>query len=215
MDRRLGHDLPKCGLSDRTPVSTAPTYGASDAFRGACPQGYRDAYGFLISDRAWPPFANLAGRPADERWLEVRPCPPSSRVIHPAASEPAHRWQYALSVHGIPDSDTFAFIEGRVLEQLCFGQPSLILNFDDDLSITVEGSLGIALPGAEEITVDDALGVASTLVRLISDVVADTGVSDSRSISLTFGGGQILRLIDNSEQYESFQIRHGDHLIIV
>ena len=118
-------------------------------------------------------------------------------------------------MYGIPVGETFAFIEGRVLEQLCFGRHELILNFDDGLSITVEGALGITLAGAGESVVDDAVDIASVLVGLISDRVAAIEVNDPRSFSMGFAQGLMVRLIDSSDRYESFQVRHGDRLIVV
>lgn len=118
-------------------------------------------------------------------------------------------------MYGIPVGETFAFIEGRVLEQLCFGRHELILNFDDGLSITVEGALGITLAGAGEFVVDDALDIASVLAGLISDTVTAIEVNDPRSFSMRFAQGHIVRLIDSSRRYESFQVRHGDYLIVV
>lgn len=106
-------------------------------------------------------------------------------------------------------------MEGRVLEQLCFGRHELILNFDDGLSITVEGAAGITLAGDSESVVADPLDIASVLVGLISDTVRTTEVKDARSFSIEFARGQVLRLIDSSERYESFQVRHGDRLIVV
>jgi hypothetical protein len=55
---------------------------------------------------------------------------------------------------------------------------SCFSNFDDGLSITVEGAFGISLAGAGESVVDDALDVASVLVGLISDTVTAIKVND-------------------------------------
>ena len=118
-------------------------------------------------------------------------------------------------MYGIPVGETFASIEGRVLAQLCFGRHELILNFDDGLSTTVEGALGITLAGAAESVVDDALDIASVLVDLISATVTAIEVNDPRSFSMGFAQGHIVRLVDSSERYESFQVRHGDRLIVV
>jgi hypothetical protein len=71
------------------------------------------------------------------------------------------------------------------------------------------------LAGAGEFVVDDALDIASVLAGLISDVVTAIEVNEPRSFSMRFAQGHIVRLIDSSERYESFQVRHGDHLIVI
>ncbi|WP_157428675.1 hypothetical protein [Agromyces salentinus] len=118
-------------------------------------------------------------------------------------------------MYGIPAGESFAFVEGHVLEQLCFGRDVLILKFDGNVSITVEGALGITPPAADESIVDDARDIVSVLVGLIADTVLAAEVNDARSFSMTFSLCHIVRLIDSSERYESFQVRDGERLIVV
>jgi len=47
------------------------------------------------------------------------------------------------------------------------------------------------------------------LHRLLGKSVAETATSGSHWVSLTFVGGDVLRVFTNSDGYESFQIEPG------
>ena len=69
--------------------------------------------------------------------------------------------------------------------------------------------------GAKEVVTDQVSSIAGALVRLIGESVAEVEVSGTRTLLLTFSGGHVLRLIDDSRQFESFQVQQSDQLIVV
>ena len=118
-------------------------------------------------------------------------------------------------MYGLPTDESFQFLIGRSLDQVCFGRYQVIFNFDAAVSISVEGGLGVRLPGAEETIVVDSRDVANVLVSAVGTRVVDVQVDDTRSLSLSFEDGLWLRVIDDQEEIESFTVSHGGPLIVV
>ncbi|QCQ17422.1 DUF6188 family protein [Microbacterium sp. RG1] len=118
-------------------------------------------------------------------------------------------------MYRIPAGETFSFLRGRSLDQLCFGRHQLIMRFDEGLYVSVEGQLGVQPADSEETVVDDTRDAAATLVTALGTLVRDVVVDDDRSFSMTFEGGLRVRVIDSSDEYESFQIGHGRSVFIV
>ena len=118
-------------------------------------------------------------------------------------------------MYGIPTNEGFSFLVGRRLDQLCFGPYQLQLRFDDDVTVSVESALGVRRPGSNEVVVDDARDAAGELVGALATRVVEVEVHDPRSFSVTFEGGLSLRVIDGEDHHESFQVNHGDCLIVV
>jgi hypothetical protein len=56
---------------------------------------------------------------------------------------------------------------------------------------------------------------SSHLMRLCGKRVIDAQVENPQSLLLSFDGGQTLRVLDDTPQYEAFAIRHGEDLWIV
>lgn len=118
-------------------------------------------------------------------------------------------------MHGIPEGERFQFLVGRTLEQLRFSRHQLTLSFDQGVWISVEGDLGVREPGGAEAVVQDSRSVAASLLSLLDDRVGKVRVNDASSLSIIFGRGAVVRLIDHDERYEAFQIGHGERLIVV
>ena len=118
-------------------------------------------------------------------------------------------------MYGIPAGETFAFLVGRRLDQLCFGRYQLQLRFDKAVTVSVESDLGVRSPGSTEVIVEDTRDAAAILVAALATCVTVVEVHGSRSFSMTFEGGLSLRVIDGEESYESFQVHHGENVIVV
>ncbi len=116
-------------------------------------------------------------------------------------------------VHRIPlDFDPSMFV-GSHLERVSFG--AFIVHFDfsasDSLYLSVEGSYehssndgwidAVRLPTAQ-----------SRLMQLTNHAVVDAQVESRERLRLAFDHGQELVVIDDSDQFESFQIGHGEQL---
>lgn len=121
-------------------------------------------------------------------------------------------------MHGLPKGfDGMVFV-GRCVEQVCFSQNTLHLDFGDDLSITSESLVvheRVADGGpvwSERVSVPvETCG----LMRLIGPSITHSRVVDDANLILEFEDGQILHIMDDSKTYESYRIRVGDREIFV
>ena len=162
--------------------------------------------------RYLPPQWRRAAAAGGERLTIHDRTGPVSLAGRKAASD---RRSTLAVMHGVPNRETLTFIEGREFEQVRFARYFMLLEFDGDVSITAEGSFSLTVPGAKEVVADDVSYIAGALVRQIGESVVGVEVSGTRALLLTFSGGHVLRLIDDSRQFESFQVRQGNQLIVV
>ena len=110
-------------------------------------------------------------------------------------------------MYGLPeDFDPTAFI-GLTVELVSFTANTVHLAFDGGYSLTVESSFehGPQQHGAGAVRF--AVPVShSGLMRLIGSPVVAAEVERPGTLSLRFDGGQTLRCLDDSVDYESYKI---------
>jgi hypothetical protein len=116
---------------------------------------------------------------------------------------------------GLPLDETFGFLRHRELEQLCFGWHTEILRFDGYVEVSVEGNLGIAQAGMDEVVYEDLRETAPILIRQLGLTITDVWTTPPYSLTFRFENDVTVRVIDSNQHYESFQISNGDHLIVV
>jgi hypothetical protein len=107
-------------------------------------------------------------------------------------------------VHGLPSDFNASPFVGRILDVVSFSANNTHFNFDDDVSITVEGSYSHVSPsgGAEcEVPVD-----YSELMQLVGESVLVAEASEDGTLDLLFSNKQRLIVYDNSVQYEAYRI---------
>lgn len=123
------------------------------------------------------------------------------------------------AVYGIPDNFDPTIFVGATMEQVSFGWYVVGLNFSAEPSpihVTVEGGYDHA--GPDGAWLDEERGLPareSRLMRLPGKSVTAAVVENPKALLLSFEDGQSLRILDTSEQYESFQIDHGDDYWVV
>jgi len=107
-------------------------------------------------------------------------------------------------VYGLPgDFDASPFV-GRTLDLVSFSANTIHFNFDDDVSITVEGTYDHITPSGEaecEVPVEH-----SALMQLVGESVLIAEASEDGTLDLLFSNKQRLIVYDNSDQYESYKI---------
>jgi len=112
-------------------------------------------------------------------------------------------------VHGIPaDFDPSVFV-GATLATVTFGPYKVDLTFEGDtpLRIAVESAYVHAGPEHEGWRDEASIPVGeSRLMQLTNHRVVDARRVDDARLTLVFEHGHSLTLIDDSDQYESFQI---------
>lgn len=127
---------------------------------------------------------------------------------------------------GISPDENFDFLNGKLLEQMCFGEHQVVLHFDDPavdptvvpdapkIMCVVEADIEIITRMRGRMLAEDARSLAGDLVNLLGKRIA--GISFThRSLSLTFDNEYTLVLHDSEERYESFNIQYGDRVIVV
>jgi hypothetical protein len=116
-------------------------------------------------------------------------------------------------VYGLPDDfDGSAFV-GRELVSVSFTVNTMHLEFDDDVSITLESRFVLHRDGRrEEHTVPTK---ASGLMALVGHTVRLVDASPDGTLRLQFEGGGALTCLDDSKEYESYHLHLRGREIIV
>lgn len=115
-------------------------------------------------------------------------------------------------MYGVPVDLDLSFLHGAELIQVCLGQHQLQFHFHPVGSISVEG--GWELRDAAGVRIDghwqDPDRPPYQLHRPLGRRVARSEVAAPERFALTFEGGEVLRVFDDSPQYESFSIQPGN-----
>jgi hypothetical protein len=112
-------------------------------------------------------------------------------------------------VHRIPENFDASVFIGATLATVEFGPLKVDLTFEGDepLWIAVEGSYEHAGPESEGWTDEVRIPVGvSRLMQLTNHAVVEAARLDAERLRLEFDHGHALTLIDDTDQYESFQI---------
>ena len=117
---------------------------------------------------------------------------------------------YGLS----PQFDVGVF-QGKKLDLLCFSANTLSLSFEDNVSITIMGSLIYRQEPHEIVDKQHIPLLTSNLMGLIDKSVSRADGCEDGTLTLYFDNGHILTLLDDSRQYESYIIRVGTKEIVV
>ena len=111
-------------------------------------------------------------------------------------------------MYGVPADLNLDFLRGAELIQVCLGQHQAQLHFYPTGTITIEGGweLNDATGNRIDGKCDDPDRPPYQLHRLLGYRVIETAVFAPRSISLSFEKGLVLRVFDDSTEYESISI---------
>ena len=126
-------------------------------------------------------------------------------------------------MYGVPDDlDLSGFVDAR-LDEISLGASVIQFGFQpsgaddqlDALRLSVEGrwELTDATGSVIDHSMPNAEREAFFLYRLLGQNVVATSVDAPSSIALRFDGGEVLRVFDDSDSYESFSIQPGDIFI--
>ena len=118
-------------------------------------------------------------------------------------------------MYGLPSNVDLSFLVGATLNQACFGANELILKFSGDTTLTIESSYRVAVPGHDSTLFDDVRTSAPSVVGLIERRVSGVEGSTDGTLSILFDAAYRLDVYDTSAQFESYQIVHGDQMIVV
>lgn len=118
-------------------------------------------------------------------------------------------------MYGLPKDISVTFFHERTLLQLCIGVHDLILNFDNEIRITVTSAVALVDSTNTVQRSDDFRAVVTNLVRLLNQKVVSAQGDESGTLTLGFDNGQVLAIYDDSKEYESYTIKNGAQNIIV
>jgi hypothetical protein len=113
-----------------------------------------------------------------------------------------------------PETD-LSFLRGVELLQVCIGANEVILAFHPNVTITIEGTFQVEVPGSTAEVFDDARSSAASLVTLLEGTVKSVAWEESGTVRLDFTSGAALEIYDSQEHYESFQITHGAAIYVI
>jgi hypothetical protein len=115
-------------------------------------------------------------------------------------------------VYGVPADLDLLFLHGAELIQVCLGQYQLQFHFHPAGSISVEGGWELLDPAGMRIdgSHDGPERPPYQLHRLLGRRVTASEIAAPRWFAIQFDGGEVLRIFDDSEQYESFSIQPGN-----
>ena len=111
-------------------------------------------------------------------------------------------------MYGVPADLDLAFLRGAELVQVCLGSFQVQFHFHPTGSILVGGGWELVDGAGERLdqSYDTPARPPYQLHRLIGRVVAGIEVSAPAWFALRFDDGTVLRVFDDMEGHESFQI---------
>jgi hypothetical protein len=118
-------------------------------------------------------------------------------------------------MYGLPKEIDLSFLVGRELLQVCFGRHDLNLNFDRNVHISVTSCIGYSGVQGDLCRQEDFAAASQFLTSLLSQTVLSVKGDDEGTLVLIFSGGPELFVYDNSKQYESYTIQHGEQIVVV
>jgi Family of unknown function (DUF6188) len=116
-------------------------------------------------------------------------------------------------MYGLPEDFDATFLLGATLVQVCVGSHEVILRFAEDIDITIECDVDVVTP-AESVVMESAPEIGSAFIPVLNQRVTAAHGSPDGDLMIELGAVRFT-LHDSSESYESYQVRNGDHLVVV
>lgn len=116
-------------------------------------------------------------------------------------------------MYGLTGTIDLSFLVGETVMQVCLGRYQTQVRMDD-ATIAIECKHTLVTADGETVWNRSAFP-SEGLSRLLGQTVSKVSVLDERTLELTFSAGDRLSLVDDSDQYESFQIATDDKYIVV
>lgn len=109
-------------------------------------------------------------------------------------------------MYGIPADIDWSFMIGAEAIQICIGKYDVIINYFKDISISMGDCFEYISDGVELASDPELSRRATSLVGLLGAVVGRVDVEDGKVLILTFTNGDVLKVVDVEERYESFTV---------
>ena len=118
-------------------------------------------------------------------------------------------------MYGLPEGIDLGFLQNRQLLQVCIGLNEAILNFDDELSITIMTDIYHEATDGKVAVYEQCPFSASMLSQFLGCSIVEATWNTEGALRMRFSNGDSLEIRDDSKVYECYQIRHHDGLIVV
>ena len=95
------------------------------------------------------------------------------------------------------------------------GAHDLIFNFDGDVSVSIQSSIGLAAADGAYRKYENLPESAAVVVALLGRTVTSATADAIGTLSLQFPGGARVDIYDDSKRYESYTITNGNRMFVV
>ncbi|MDH5459217.1 MAG: DUF6188 family protein [Nitrospinota bacterium] len=109
-------------------------------------------------------------------------------------------------MYGLNKKTDLSFLIERQLEQVAIGLHQVQLNFDQDVSISLECKFDHTSNGKSLITSENLPSSASSLLQLIGSKLIRVENHGNGDIEITFSDQNIVKIFDSNKSFESYQI---------
>lgn len=118
-------------------------------------------------------------------------------------------------MYGVPERERLVGLIGKELVQVCFGVHQVIFRFEKDVWISVESGIENSMLGRVTGGHCEIYRTESFLVGLLGSTLREVDRVNSKTLRLTFSNDCYVDLRDDSDHYESFQIKVDGELIVI
>ncbi len=118
-------------------------------------------------------------------------------------------------MYGLPSSFNTSLLVGKELSEVSFSANTVSLSFGDYALITVMGSFVHRCKDSTYVNKETIPLSSSALMSLVGKTVRLAEARQDGTLSLHFENSDVLVLLDDSKQYESYIIRIGNEETIV
>lgn len=119
-------------------------------------------------------------------------------------------------MYSIPSNIDFNFMYRRELLQICVSKYNLILNFDDNLQVSMECSFAIVESSLSDLKTYQTESSITELISLLGFEILGVNYDGNGNLALHFSNGTSLEIYNsNGSDFESYQISYRDKNIIV
>lgn len=118
-------------------------------------------------------------------------------------------------MHGLPRQIDLDFFLGRSIIQVCVGENDLVLNFDNNLIVSISSRVGFTGSDSDWHEYIDFRLAAPGLFAFLNKAVGSWEGSEDGTLKLRFEGDSLLAIYDDSSQFSSYIIKFGSQVIVV
>ena len=115
-------------------------------------------------------------------------------------------------MHGVKDCPQIRSLVNSLLLQVCFGENELIMNFDNEISMTIMVYIGIQANNYKPVHHNL---ISSFLTSLIGTRISRVLVVDEDTLKIVFEGEKVLHLSDESRYYESILVKLPNSTLVI